>query len=176
MMTLFRKGNRLFTATCGWLLLVATAHTSALFNAIPEEFEAAIDEMRLATLDTGTPLNPSLFEAVAGAWVQVGALLAGMALLNLVALAASGGDARMKRRLVIANLIVFVPMTVLFIIMPVPPPLVAFCVASLMFGLDLWYSRAKSEREETIPEPEEESPEPEEGSPEPEEGSPATDG
>lgn len=172
MKSLFRKGNRLYTATCLWLMLVATAHTSALFNAVPEEFEAAIDEMRLATLDTGTPLNPSLFEAVAGAWIQVGVLLAGMALLNLVALASSGGDARVKRALVISNLIVFVPMTILFIVIPVPPPLVAFGVASLMFGLDLRYSRAKSEPEETSSEPEETSSEAEEGSPEPEEESP----
>jgi len=88
----------------------------------------------------------SLFEVVTGVWVQVGVLLLGMALVNLVALAASGGDARMKRALTIANLIVFVPMTVLFIVIPIPPPLFSFGVASALFAADLWLSRGNTEK------------------------------
>ena len=143
MMTLFQKGNRLYTLTCMWLVLSAAGHSSALFNELPEEFDAAFDEMRLAALEITDWWDVSLFEVVAGGWAQIGALLAGMALLNLVALAASGGDARVKRALVISNLIVFVPMTVLFIVIPIPPPLAAFGVASGLFAADLWLSRGK---------------------------------
>ena len=130
----------MFTVTCVWLLLVAAGHTSAIFNELPEELTPALDEMRLAAVDTGTRWSPSLFAVVAGAWVQVGALLAGMALLNLVALASSGGDGGVKRALLVANLIVFVPMTALFVVVPVPPPLIAFGAASLLFAIDLRYS------------------------------------
>lgn len=69
----------------------------------------------------------------------------GMALLNLVALASSGGDARMKRALAITNLVVLVPMTALFIVMPIPPPLIAFAVPSVLFALDLKYSWGNAE-------------------------------
>ena len=147
MMTLFRKGNRLFTLTCLWLVLSAVGHSSALFNELPEEFDAALDEMRLAAVEVTDWWDVSLFEVVAGAWVQVGALLVGMALLNLVALAASGGDARVKRSLSIANLVVFVPMTVLFVVIPIPPPLVSFGVTSALFATDLALSRGKGEKE-----------------------------
>ncbi len=145
MRTLFRRDNRLFTLTCVGLLLVAGAHTWAIFTELPEDFDAVLDELHLAVLDTGTPWSPSLFEVVAGVWVLVGALLAGMAVLNLVALAASGGDARVKRALAIANLVVFVPVTVLFVVVPIPQALLAFAVASVLFFLDLRYSRGDAE-------------------------------
>jgi len=146
MMTLVRKGNRLFTVTCLWLVLSAAGHSSTLFNELPEEFDTALDEMRLAAVEVTDWWDVSLFEVVTGVWVQVGVLLLGMALLNLVALAASGGDARMKRALTIANLIVFVPMTVLFIVIPIPPPLIAFGVASVLFATDLALSRGNTEK------------------------------
>ena len=119
-----------------------------MFNELPVEFDAAFDEMRLAALEVTDSWDVSLFEAVTGAWVQVGVLLVGMALLNLVALAASGGDARMKRALTIANLIVFVPMTVLFVVIPIPPPLISFGVTSALFATDLWLSREPKPKDE----------------------------
>lgn len=140
MRSLFRRGNRLFTVTCLLLLLAAAGHTSALFAELPEALTPALDEMKLAAVDTGTRWSPSLYAVLGGAWVQVGALLAGMALLNLVALASSGGDGGVKRALTIANLIVFVPMTFLFVVVQVPQPLAVFAAASLLFGIDLRYS------------------------------------
>ncbi len=157
MNTLFEKGNRLFTGTCAWLLLSASGHTSSVFSELPVEFDAAFDEMRLAALAITEGWDVSLFEVVTGAWVQVGALLVGMALLNLVALAVSGGDARMKRALTIANLIVFVPMTILFVVIPIPPPLIAFGVTSAMFATDLWLSREKKPEEDEVLEADDET-------------------
>ena len=53
----------------------------------------------------------------------------------------------MKRALTIANLVVFVPMTVLFVVIPIPPPLISFGVTSALFATDLALSRGKGEKE-----------------------------
>ncbi len=140
MRMLFGRDNWLYTATCVGLLLTAAAHVAVLFMEQPEEFDEPLGGLHLASVETGTPWSPSLFEVFVGAWVLVGALLAGMAVLNLVAVAASGGDARVKRALEIANLVVFVPVTVMFVVLQFPQGIVAFAVPSLLFFLDLRYS------------------------------------
>lgn len=143
--TLFRRENLLFTLTSLWFILAAIGHTTAIFNELPdhEPLNAAVDAMRNATLGGEGSESPNLVRVIAALWVQVGLLMLGMAFINLAAVGASGGDKGVKTAVLIANLVVCVPLTALFVVVVIPPPLIVFGVASVLFGVDLVLTRRR---------------------------------
>jgi hypothetical protein len=145
MRALLRKGNRLFTATCVWTLLVAIGHTTTILQPLPDDeaLQSTVDSMRAYTFDVADGIEPSLYQVFVGVWIEVGLLLVGLALLNCVALAAAGGDPRTKRALLMANLVLFAPLTALFIFIPIPPPLISFASITVLLVIDLELSRPK---------------------------------
>lgn len=140
---LFAKGNRLFSAAWLLFILAAIGHTTA---ALPDEpaVSAAVDAMEHAVFATGTALEFSLWEVYRGAWIQVGALMLAIALLNLTMLAASGGALPLRRALLVVDLVTFVPLTLVFTIVLIPPPLITFGVMSMLLAIDLVRSFARA--------------------------------
>lgn len=143
MRSLFQKGNRLFTAINLWVVLVAIGHTTAIMGPVPEEggVQAAVDAMSEARFAEEGADGPSLLDVFVGAWIQVGALLVGMAIVSLAGLAGAGPAKGAKQVLIIANLVVYVPLAIVFVVVFIPPPLIAFAVTSVLFGVDLFLTK-----------------------------------
>ena len=56
---------------------------------------------------------------------------------NLAVLAASGGDPRVKRAVTVAGLVFVVPLTVVFMVVPILPALIVFGVTALLLTASL---------------------------------------
>lgn len=143
MKVLFQKGNRLFTATWLFVIVAAIGHTGALVGDLPDDegLSAAIDAMDAYTFDTADSTGPSLLDVFVSAWIQIGLLMAGMALVNLVVVAFSGGDMRIKRPLLIADVVVFGALTGLFVIFPILPALFICAATTILLVVTLIFSR-----------------------------------
>jgi len=140
MKILVSKGNRLFTFV--WLLFVVSAvgHGSSQWPD-DEHLNTLADSMNDYVFENPTGLEPSLLDIFWGVWLEVALFMLGVAALNLVALIAAEGSPRVKRSLLIADLCFMVPLTVLFVVYPVPPPLFVFGLTSVLCALDLALTR-----------------------------------
>lgn len=140
MKVLFQKGNRLFTGAWVFFMIAAVGHSSTEWPD-EEALNTLAFSMENYVFETGTPLNPTALDVFWGVWLETGVLMLAVAALNLVALGVTGGDRKVKRALLKTDIVFFVPLTALFVVYPIPPPLIVFGAMSLLLLADLLLTR-----------------------------------
>ena len=146
MKILFQRGNRLFTGMWLFLILGAVGHMAADLKAFSDdvEFTTLIEAMEGYTIETGTPMNPTVMQVFTSVWMEVGGLMILVATLNLVVTVATQGDRKVRRALVITNFLFFAPLTVLFVILPMVPPLIIYGLLSMLLAIEFSLSLRES--------------------------------
>lgn len=132
---LLRRGNRAFTVASLLMILVAVGHTMGIANDPPDEnWATAQDAMKAATVEAG-PVEFTLYGVFVSVWIQVGALLAMIAMMNLIVMITAPDDAlpELIRALSIFQAVAFGLLTVLFAVYQILPPLIAFALLTVAF-------------------------------------------
>ncbi|NUO81444.1 hypothetical protein HUU05_15310 [candidate division KSB1 bacterium] len=139
---MFRRGNRLFAAGAIGILLTAILHTLGHFSSPPDEpaLLAVLNAMSGYRLDMGMA-RPTIMEIHDSLSLTMTILLLVVGSLDLVVLGLAPDATRLLHALKIVNLLGIAGLVAVFVLYPIPPPMLCFAVVALLFLLSLIFQK-----------------------------------
>lgn len=133
---MFQQGRRAFSIGSIVLILTAIAHTLGNLPAPPSTPQEAtlLDTMKSFILDMGS-MKPSMWDVFRALNLTMSVTVLFWGVQNLVL--ARLGNAALIRPLALCSFVACLALVVLYWIYPVPPALISFGVAALIFGIAL---------------------------------------
>jgi hypothetical protein len=137
--SIFKRGNRLFAFGSIGLIVASILHTIGHFA--PTGNDPALitvdGAMRAYRFDMGLGMHPSIMDVLDSMSLTMTITVLFLGLYNLMTLALAGNNAKLVRRLIALNVLGTGAIVALYAFYRIPPPLICFAVAEILFLLAL---------------------------------------